>query len=997
MHIRQLVDKALPYILPPKERDSKALKIVAREIATCSVLFPILEMVSDPDFWNRMIDEIAGAAIYQQQLISKVRNVLEAQLPRPKSVVVPSSTVASGTERITIRTNVRQFESFLRSINHCSSLLDARRLKNDIVGEIRRTRILLANHEKEEWINGEKTEDVVAFLDRLYTAKRKVEERIVVLGGEDESTQNTIQESASKSSVTLRDILRNPNSLSYFMEFMDRRHRSLPVQFWLTVESFKNPLETVDSDTSGEEEEIIQDPSTSVTVKEDIAMIHDLYFADGRSESALASIPKKYVDVIRGFVSDPDPSVAAQRKVRRSVLLAQRQVERNMEQDFEDFERSELWFRAIGDAGFLSNKPPPDPFSKEGNSPTTESPRSERFTNPPPVQPKPSYTLSHPQQFRHESAPIFGMQRTISSNSNRSAHSRMSSNHAPSNIEVLMSPVSETSSEPSRAPLFDDPEDEMQRAEEKRMEAIHAALTDIMALEQEQPDRPTLLERNSEPLFKSVRISAPHKRPNVFDALNPHDAEAEEVEDAEHEAAADEPGSFQLAALITRLGENIAKLEAQGAMLDSLLKKAELTGDTQELRLLTKSKASMNRELRELQFQKQQYEQQESANRLISDRTRVSIVNSAVAEEDGKSVVRYLIEVQQLAPDGSFASGWVVARRYNEFHNMHNKLKERYVLVKNLDFPGKRLVVASLSGSFLNDRKAALEKYLQSVIAIPVVCESQELRAFLSRDSPFLASATAQTEATAKPHTPFSGTDLVRHMYRSVAESIDDMFFGPSMLDVMIQRLTRQAAEFTGIVGSGINDEDLVAQALNASGKVASEAALLKLPGDLKPLEGETSTSTFSAPICDLILAVFELHKKNNWLRRQAIVIILQQVLGGTIERKAREYVKTLLSESRVMSYINLLRDNIWPGGKLKPPGVPRSAQEKIRTRDEANRKLSSLVPDLAANMIGRTNARRGARRMFAVLQNRRLNQHIAYTILDEIFAALFPETTGTA
>ena len=48
----------------------------------------------------------------------------------------------------------------------------------------------LANHDKEDWIDGEKTEDVVAFLDRLYTAKRKVEERIVILGGEDESVCN---------------------------------------------------------------------------------------------------------------------------------------------------------------------------------------------------------------------------------------------------------------------------------------------------------------------------------------------------------------------------------------------------------------------------------------------------------------------------------------------------------------------------------------------------------------------------------------------------------------------------------------------------------------------------------------------------------------------------------------------------------------------------------------------------------------------------------------
>ncbi|KDR85721.1 hypothetical protein GALMADRAFT_234777 [Galerina marginata CBS 339.88] len=997
MHIRQLVDKALPYILPPKERNSKALKIVVREIATCSVLFPILEMVADPDFWNKMIDQVAGAAIHQQQLISKVRNVLEAQLPRQPNRVAASSPVAAGyTERITIRTNARQFESFLRSINHCSSLLDARRLKNDIVGEIRRTRILLANHEKEDWIDGEKTEDVVAFLDRLYTAKRKVEERIVVLGGEDDSSQrqSTIHEAGSKSSVNLRDILRNPNSLSYFMEFMDRRHRSMPVQFWLTVESFKNPLETVDSDTSGEEEEIIQDPSTSVTVKEDISMINDLYFSNGKMHSSLGSISKKHIDIVREFVSDLDPSPIAQRKVRRSVLLAQRQVERDMEQqDFEEFERSELWFRAIGDAAFASSKAPNDPFAKDRNSPT-DSPRSERSPVPPPIQTKHSY-LSHPSQ---PTPPIFGMQRTISSNSNRSAHSRMSSNHTPSNIEVLMSPVAETSSEPSRAPLFDDPEDEMQRAEEKRMEAIHAALTDIMALEQEHSERPSLMERNSEPLFKSVRISERPKRPTVFDGI-PQEADPEEIEDVEQEGSVDEPGSFQLAAPgdlqlsyeISRLGENISNLEAQDAMLDTLIKKAELTGDTQELRLLTKSKASMTRELRELQFQKQQYEQQESANRLISDRTRVSIVNSAVAEEDGKSVVRYLVEVQQLGLDGSFASGWVVARRYNEFHNMHNKLKERYILVRNLDFPGKRLV-ASLSGSFLDTRRVALERYLQSVIAIPVVCESQELRAFLSRDSPFMAAAPATREPASKASSPFSGSDLVRNVYRSVAESIDDMFFGPSMLDVMIQRLTRQAAEFTGIVGSGINDEDLVAQALNASGKAASEATLMKLPGDLKPLEGETSTSTFSAPICDLILAVFELHKKNNWLRRQAIVIILQQVLGGTIERKIRENVKGLLNETRLMSYINILRDSLWPGGKLKPPGPPRTTEEKIRTRDEANRKLSSLVPDLAANMIGRTNARRGARRIFAVLQNRRLNQHIAYTIMDELFAALFPE-----
>ena len=690
------------------------------------------------------------------------------------------------------------------------------------------------------------------------------------------------------------------------MEFMDRRHRSLPVQFWLTVESFKNPLESIDPDTSGEEEELIQDQSTSVTVKEDISMIHELYFADGRPNQGLRSISKKHVDRIKEFVLNSDPTPLEQRQVRRSVLLAQGQVEREMEQDFEDFERSELWFRAVGDSAFTPSQTVQDPFSKQQGSPI------EQPTSSPKQPSRPKIPLSMSGSSGNLRAtpppPVLGMQRTTSAMSNTSARSKNS--HAPSNIEVLMSPVSEAS-EPTRAPLFDDPEDEMQRAEEKRMEAIHAALTDIMALDQEDAKTPpSSMRRTGRPLFNSVRIVEPPKRRPVGELFDDDGSPDAENEDADDVGTLDGQSTFQLAAPgdlqlkyeITRLGDKISNLEAQDTMLDTLIRKAELTGDGQELKLLRKSKSSMMKELRELQFQKQQYEQQESANRLVSEFTKVSIVNSTTGEEDGKSVVRYLVEVQQMSPDGAFASGWVVARRYNEFHNMHIRLKERYLLVRNLDFPGKRLV-ANLSGSFLDTRRVALEKYLQvcffllhttrllihlqNLVAIPIVCESEELRTFLSRDSPFMTAAQQPQPDSANPKSTsaFSGANLVKNVYRSVAESIDDMFFGPSMLDVMIQRLTRQAAEFAGIVGSGVNDEELVAQALNANGKGDSEAAFAKLAGDLKPLDGETITSTFSGPICDLVLAVFELNKKNNWLRRQAIVIILQQVLGGTIER----------------------------------------------------------------------------------------------------------------
>lgn len=164
-----------------------------------------------------------------------------------------------------------------------------------------------------------------------------------------------------------------------------------------------------------------------------------------------------------------------------------------------------------------------------------------------------------------------------------------------------------------------------------------------------------------------------------------------------------------------------------------------------------------------------------------------------------------------------------------------------------------------------------------------MVCESVELRAFLSRHAPLNVLPMEVNPDKSQP--AFPGHTIVRTVYHSVAESIDDMLFGPSMLEVMIQRLTRQAAELAGIVGVSMTDEDLVAQAFKSSGKSSPEETLMKLSSSLKTLDGETSISSFSGPICDLILAIFELDKKNNWLRRQAIVIILQQVLGGTIER----------------------------------------------------------------------------------------------------------------
>jgi len=520
------------------------------------------------------------------------------------------------------------------------------------------------------------------------------------------------------SRLTLRDILGNPSSLSYFMEFMDRRSRSLLIQFWLTVESFKNPLESIESDDS--EDGDLNPPSPTSTAKEDISMIYELYFSGTYPHSSLSTISSKYISAIRDFVNETSHTPNMERRARRSVMLAQREVEQAMEQDFEEFERSELWFRVVEDIG--ASRPTNEGKTRTAFSASDESPPSAKSSR---VPPRPLSPLPQSDQ------PSLSFQSAMSVLHPRTDHTPPNSGSmakdppvpqgfptTTSSLDVLMSSFSGSDADDSRAPLFDDPGDTGKASleSESTIEAIQAALSDIIALDNQQRNKSHLFPSSSTTSSLRGYLGA-RRLSNPGDEVAISNEEDENVGDESSDPMQDPfhlpgPGDLQLSLEITRLAEKISALRAQDAMLDSLIKKAELTGDIQELRLLEKSKSSLSRELRELSFQKMQFEQHEVANRLIPDRTRVSIVNSVVGEENGKSVVRYLVEVQQLSPDGGVGTGWVVARRYNEFLDMHNKLRDRYTTVKNLEFPGKRLVTA-LSSTFVDLRRAALERYMQ--------------------------------------------------------------------------------------------------------------------------------------------------------------------------------------------------------------------------------------------------------------------------------------------
>lgn len=71
--------------------------------------------------------------------------------------------------------------------------------------------------------------------------------------------------------------------------------------------------------------------------------------------------------------------------------------------------------------------------------------------------------------------------------------------------------------------------------------------------------------------------------------------------------------------------------------------------------------------------------------------------------------------------------------RYRNFEALHRRLKE--LPQYKLKLPPKRYLGPNLDGSFVLERRAHLDKYLQDLLAVPSVAESHEVWDFLSANS----------------------------------------------------------------------------------------------------------------------------------------------------------------------------------------------------------------------------------------------------------------------
>lgn len=429
---------------------------------------------------------------------------------------------------------------------------------------------------------------------------------------------------------------------------------------------------------------------------------------------------------------------------------------------------------------------------------------------------------------------------------------------------------------------------------------------------------------------------------------SPHD-KSDEGED-EEEMLADQ--SYHARQLLRQLDTKITnKVQA----LQALLAPHKLVKKLQE---------DMEQEIDKMRVECRQLEAHINRTKTWTEnvgRWRVRIMKASVEMEDDRKVPQFVLLVSLDGGDptllaeggredshspGTAATlmqdttestqGWAVSRSLEDFFALHDRLAMIGAWLQKKDLPSQGAgLFRSMDTAYLERAKTTLNDYMAAVMHDERMIHSEALYAFLAPSPQFLHQPITQRRQK------FSVSLLKRTLRSDIQEEEDFLFF------------------------------------TDDSGK------------------DDRTHDSIAKPLYRLLGEVFELRGMFKWVRRSFMTFI-ELTFGSNINRQLREMVKWTYSEQMLLFYMRTFKDAMWPGGVLAQTPLLKTEAQKFETRMAAKNKLLQNIPDTLKNLVGEDNARRGTIKVFEVLQNRTLNKHLLYNLLEIFLLELCPELKKT-
>ncbi|KAJ2468442.1 tRNA (guanine-N(7)-)-methyltransferase (tRNA(m7G46)-methyltransferase) [Coemansia sp. RSA 2322] len=1034
-HIRRMVDLITPLILPPEQSTFAAHRVLVRELLTGALLAPLVLSLGEPDTINQLLDSQLERLIREQHMVNELREALYKQArgmedegdggddeEMDDDIGAAAAMAASEEGELaaawaeTPQQLGRTYEQFMSTIDECSDAAEVERIRSDILAEIRKRRILIMGQSKDDIVHGQRVGDIIVYVNRLYVAKKKAERRLEALrqgdvraaqaAGAGQRRRGSSASSAvspfsgaratapgfpsiSRASTyyehrddpaqlgppqfTLHEILTNVSSLSAFAEYMDLIGQRLTLEFWVNVEGVRQV------EAPGP---VLASAVASLWKSYFTVRVDELAALGSDVEAAVSRVQR----CLKPFRAQEEPLSLDTDKISDEVCaeafgligLAQRAVFRHMEAaEFPPFLRSALYSRFLKEYYVTSRQDQIQSalFSGAGRRPQ----QTEAYVSLPvtPAAARPSRraslvrsarsvsgesTVSAPQPL---TAPTASQPPAASSTSplrgpwlRTAAAARawtFGRQGARTEAPLVSTDRSEAvgtlaGSEPVAASLGEEPNAAASPNVEPRRRSVRVGRSEVRRLsaslrtiglgEGAEEESGEGAEEDEDELTGLERISS--------DDDGSEDGDSSSVDEAESLVIARSittpvPGDLFADERAAAVGRAVGRITHQMAIVRALLRQAQKTRHrAHEQRVLRAAYGGLRREALAAGEQQRAYG-------AAGDAMRAAELSGHVPRAHADAHVTYLIELQLAARGAAPAAGWVVARRYREFFALHRDLRAALpAAMRAHELPARTPLQRLQRDRDVDARRRALEAYLQALLRDPHVRGARALRLFLSAAAPPGADAYAGAGG--------AGTWMQR-ICKTVGDDIGGVTGAGSMLELIVQELGAQVA---------------LQQPPAAAAAAGAESA------------------AFVDPLSDLFVEVFGLKHRRNWLRRQAISILLRHIVGGAVERRIRD--AAALQAAPLAAALAALRHALWPGGARLQAPAPRTAEQAADTQQRARGRVMWYVPRVLGGMVGRKNARDGAARLLAGVQQRRPNLSLALTCVDAVLAAVFPE-----
>ncbi|XP_034255128.1 sorting nexin-13 [Thrips palmi] len=346
------------------------------------------------------------------------------------------------------------------------------------------------------------------------------------------------------------------------------------------------------------------------------------------------------------------------------------------------------------------------------------------------------------------------------------------------------------------------------------------------------------------------------------------------------------------------------------------------------------------------------------------------IIGTGLLNDHGKSYGIYAVSVCKSYESG-FQDKWHIYRRYSDFYDLHQKIKEKYIDLAKLTFPGKK-TFHNMDRAVLEKRMKMLNNYLQ-IIVQPGVLSShiglvQLLLSFFEPgeyDKGVTGGQISRTFDTLV--NPLKSS--VRTVGQAVRSMPDNLL---STVDGVMDGLTKVFQTKPNV--SKVDEDSM---------KVGAS------------LDQETDDNIPLRIMLLLMDEVFDLKSRNQWLRRR-IVTLLRQIIrtmfGDIVNRRIIDYVALMTSPEQVADYLCAFKHALWPNGMKAEPRQARDEATRMRTRVAAKVALLCSLSDEFKHVIGNETMRRGLLRVFEMFQHPVLNRRLVYVLLEGYLVTMFPQ-----